>query len=85
MPLIKAVHSINTTVSTLHGITPIEVILGRPVNEKSVLLAKRKEGAKQPSLTIDLDTKNEEDKIKRDQISKTIHSVILRGQKRQIR
>ena len=79
MPLIKAVHSINTTVSTLHGITPLEVIMGRPVNEKSVLLAKKKEGGKQPPMPIDLNTKNEEDKIKRDQISETINNVIIRG------
>ena len=39
----KAVHSINTTVSSLHGVTPMEVVLGRPVNEKSVLIAARKE------------------------------------------
>ena len=37
LPLLKAVHSIYTTVSTLHGITPIEVVIGRPVNEKSIL------------------------------------------------
>ena len=44
MPLVKAVHSINTSASTLHGITPMEVIIGRPANEKSILLAKKNLG-----------------------------------------
>ena len=39
----KAVHSINTKVSSLHGVTPMEVVIGRPVNEKSVLIATREE------------------------------------------
>ena len=39
LPLVKAVHAINTTVSTLHGVTPMEVVLGRTANEISVLKA----------------------------------------------
>ena len=81
----KAVHSINTTVSTLHGITPLEVVIGRPVNEKSVMLAMRNSANKLLPIPQDLTLQNEEDKENRNKQSKAIHAVIVNGQNRQIR
>ena len=84
LPLIKAVHSINTTVSTLHGVTPMEVVLGRPANEKSVLVATNMEKqciATEPGQT----NLNEKEADSRKLMGKTIHKVIERGQRRQIR
>ena len=71
--------------STLHGLKPMEVVLGRPANEKSVLLVKQKSGKKHKIFANELDTKIKEDRETRKQVSKTIHSVILRGQRRQVR
>ena len=50
LPLIKSVHAINTTVSTLHGVTPMEVVIGRAVNEKSALLASKRAGERGESV-----------------------------------
>ena len=71
MPLLKAVHSINTTVTTLHGITPLEVVLGRPVNEISVLLAKRQAGHKHLLIEPDLQVQNAKDTSSRESVSST--------------
>ena len=85
IPLIKAVHSINTTVSTLHGLTPFEVVLGRPVNEKSILTAEKKSTVCHTPIRDNLEALNLQDKILREKTSKTVHAVIRRGQKRQIK
>ena len=85
LPLVKAVHAINTTVTTLHGVTPLEVVIGRAVNERSVLLASKKSGTVSVPIQQDLAKQNEKDGASRKQVSKAIHSVITRGQKRQIR
>ena len=85
LPLIKAVHAINTTVSMLHGLTPFEVVLGRPVNEKSILTADRKSTVCHTPIGDNLEALNDQDKNFRKKTSKTIHAVIRRGQKRQIK
>ena len=85
LPLIKTVHAINTTVSTLHGVTPMEVVIGRPVNEKSRLLAPKNSGEACDFIQSDVAIQNMEDKIGRKQLSTAVHAVIIRGQKRQIR
>ena len=85
MPLVKAVHSINTTVTTLHGITPLEVVLGRPVNEISVLLAMRQAGHKHLPIEPDLQVQNAKDTSSRERVSSSIHKVIKRGQQIQAR
>ena len=85
LPLVKAVHAINTTVTTLHGVTPLEVVIGRAVNEKSVLLASKKSKNRRVTIQPDLKKQNEKEGASRKELSKTIHSVITRGQKRQIR
>ena len=85
MPLITAVHAINTTVSTLHGLTPMEVVLGRPVNERSILLAKKRSGEKSTALLDDLDILNDNDKVLWEKASKSIHAIFCRVQKRQTR
>ena len=62
MPLVKSVHAINTTVSMLHGVTPMEVVIGRAVNEKSVLLASKNSRERFDSMESDLDDLSTEDK-----------------------
>ena len=79
----KAIHSINTTVTSLHGVTPLEVVIGRPLNEKSVLLAAskdKKDKVPKELNQIPNDIKGDSRKI----LSKAIHKVIQRGQDRQI-
>ena len=84
LPLIKAVHAINTTVSTLHGVTPMEVVLGRAANEVSVLKASN-DKKKQSKESKIVETKSiEMEKENRELFGKTIHAVIRRGQDRQI-
>ena len=85
MALVKTVHAINTTVSTLHGVTPMEVVIGRAVNEKSVLLASKNSGERCDSIESDIDELSKKDKTRRKVLSNAIHAVITRGQKRQIR
>ena len=70
----KAVHSINTTVSTLHGVTAKEVVLGRPVNERSLLIASRKLNSRPKGKEGDSLPSNTENK---EQIAKEPEQIIL--------
>ena len=63
----------------------MEVVLGRPVNERSILLAKKKSGEKSTPIADDLDILNDKDKELREKASRSIHAVISRGQTRQVR